>query len=461
MKRRCAFGVVLAVAACLAVAGFAVPLLPVAPQDQAATSAPPLTASGVIEATVVRLAHEFGGEVEAIHVEEGARVRRGQRLVTLDSAAVAAQLAEAEAEVAAAQAELDLLLAGPREEEVRAARAALARAQSDAEGAYAQRQNALAMVENPQDLNTKLAQANAQARLADQGVEKTSADLARLELESNGVSGDVDPTRRTVLDYQLAAACEALAAAEADRNAAYTLVGQLRAIINNPLHLVAQANQAEGAYRLAAQAVAVAQAELDDLLAGPTPEEINVARANLAFVAAQADAYHSQLTLYDIESPLDGIVIERLAHPGETVAAGAPILSLADLSQLTLTVYIPSPDLGRVTQGQAVTVAVDSFPGQTFRGVVRRVADEAEYTPRNVTTRDERANVVFAVAIWLANPDLALKPGMPADATFGPPEPALMLRARPADLLARRDVSPTAAATHNRRPSPPRRPQRQ
>ena len=69
MKRRRAFGVVLAVAAGLAVAGFAMPLLPVAPQDQAATSAPPLTASGVIEATVVRLAHEFGGKVEAIYVD--------------------------------------------------------------------------------------------------------------------------------------------------------------------------------------------------------------------------------------------------------------------------------------------------------------------------------------------------------------------------------------------------------
>lgn len=436
----------LLIVACLAAVGFALPVAPGA--DTGDASAAPLTASGTISAATVQVAHEFGGRVDAVYAGEGAAVRRGDVLVKLDGASVAAQLAEAEAEVAGAQAQLDILLAGPREEAIRAARARLAQAQAEADGAYQQWQNALAMVENPQELNAQLAQANAQARLAEQGVEKAQADLARLELESNTVSGDVDPTRRTILDYQLTAAREAVAAAQGDLKAANTLVGQLRAIANNPLHLVAQAHQAEGLYRLAQQAVAVAQAELDDLLAGATEEEIGVARAQLAFAQAKADAYRAQLATYTLVSPLDGVVVEQLLHTGEVAAAGAPILTLADLSQLTLTVYVPAPDLSRIVAGQAVAVTVDSFPGQTFRGVVRRVATEAEYTPRNVSTRDERANLVFAVEVWLPNPDLTLKPGMPADAAFGPPRPAMLLRLRPADLL------PTLTPTETAAPSP-------
>ncbi len=454
MKKLRALIVLLALLAiCLAAVGFA---LPGGPGAQPDAGVQPLIASGVINATVVQLAHEFGGRVEEIAVSEGETVRRGQELVMLDDSTVAAQLAEAEAEVAVAQAELDLLLAGAREAEVRAARAALARAQADAEGAYNQWQAALAMVENPQDLNTQLAQANAQARLAEQGVEKARADLQRLELESNGVSGDVDPTRRTILDYQLQAAREAVAAAEADLQAANTLTGQLWAIIDNPLHLVAQANQAEGAYHLAEKAVAVAQAKLDDLLAGPTEEEVAVARANLAFVQAKADAYRAQLEMFTIVSPLDGVVVERLLHAGETAAAGAPILTLADLHQLTLAVYVPAFDLGRVALGQAVAVTVDSFPGQSFQGTVRRVASEAEYTPRNVSTRDERVNLVFAVEVWLPNPDLVLKPGMPADATFGPPRPAATARLQPTNALP--DVRLPVTATPSPTASPTRLP---
>ena len=103
-------------------------------------------------------------------------------------------------------------------------------------------------------------------------------------------------------------------------------------------------------------------------------------------------------------------------------------------------------DLGRVVLDQPVDVTVDSFPGRTFRGAVRRVATEAEYTPRNISTRDQRENLVFAVEVWLPNPDGALKPGMPADAVFGPPRPALMLRTRPADIL-RELATPTPTPT--------------
>jgi HlyD family secretion protein len=83
-----------------------------------------------------------------------------------------------------------------------------------------------------------------------------------------------------------------------------------------------------------------------------------------------------------------------------------------------LTIYISETDIGRVRQGQKANVTVDSFPGQVFAGTVTFIAQEAQFTPRNVQTKDERATTVFAVRIELTNSDHGLKPGMPADAVI-------------------------------------------
>ncbi len=95
---------------------------------------------------------------------------------------------------------------------------------------------------------------------------------------------------------------------------------------------------------------------------------------------------------------------------------GQPLLTLADLSRVTLTVYVPEPEIGRVSIGQSLPVSVDAFPGQSFAGRVTSIGDQAQFTPKNVQTRQERANTVFAIKITLDNPDRRLKPGMPADA---------------------------------------------
>jgi HlyD family secretion protein len=95
---------------------------------------------------------------------------------------------------------------------------------------------------------------------------------------------------------------------------------------------------------------------------------------------------------------------------------GTPLLTLADLSSLTLVVYVPEPDINLVSVGQQVKVKVDAFPDETFTGQVSFINDEAEFTPKNVQTKEERANTVFAVKIKLEDEVQQLKPGMPADA---------------------------------------------
>lgn len=97
------------------------------------------------------------------------------------------------------------------------------------------------------------------------------------------------------------------------------------------------------------------------------------------------------------------------------------IFRLANLDWVQLTVYVPEDELGRIQLGQTVSATVDSFPERVFQGQVVYVSSQAEFTPRSIQTPEQRASQVFAVKIGIPNPDHALKPGMPADATFVEP----------------------------------------
>jgi multidrug efflux pump subunit AcrA (membrane-fusion protein) len=119
-----------------------------------------------------------------------------------------------------------------------------------------------------------------------------------------------------------------------------------------------------------------------------------------------------------VRTPIDGVVLTRAAEPGEITMAGGTMLVVGNLSTLTLTVYVPEDRYGQINLGQEYPVTVDSFPKQVFMGKVTHIADQAEFTPRNVQTVAGRKNTVYAVRLTLPNPTLALKPGMPADVTL-------------------------------------------
>jgi len=167
-----------------------------------------------------------------------------------------------------------------------------------------------------------------------------------------------------------------------------------------------------------------AQASLDLLKAGARKEEILLLEANVAQAEAALANAKAALKVLDIQlermtltAPVGGIVTERLVHVGELASPGAPLLTLANLDEVTLTVYVPEADLGRVWLGQTVEVTVDAYE-DVFIGQVSHIASKAEFTPKNVQTPEERVHMVFAVKIRLDNPDHRLKPGMPADAVF-------------------------------------------
>jgi multidrug resistance efflux pump len=167
-----------------------------------------------------------------------------------------------------------------------------------------------------------------------------------------------------------------------------------------------------------------AQAALDLLEAGAHHQEISLLEANVAQAEALLRNAKAALRVLDAQlarlkliAPVGGIVLDRTVHVGELAAPGAQLLTIANLDEVTLTVYVPEADLGQVSLGQRVEVTVDAYP-DIFIGVVSHIASQAEFTPKNVQTQEERVHMVFAVKIRLENTEHRLKPGMPADAAF-------------------------------------------
>jgi HlyD family secretion protein len=148
--------------------------------------------------------------------------------------------------------------------------------------------------------------------------------------------------------------------------------------------------------------------------AGSRPEEIDAARARVAAADARIAQLEQQVKDASLLSPVAGIVTEKVAEQGELLARGAAVLVVTDLADAWLTVYVAEPDLARIRLGQAAEVRTDD--GQTREGKVTFIASQAEFTPKNVQTRDERVKLVFKVKVGLPNQDGLFKPGMPAEA---------------------------------------------
>jgi HlyD family secretion protein len=113
------------------------------------------------------------------------------------------------------------------------------------------------------------------------------------------------------------------------------------------------------------------------------------------------------------------VVLTRNLEVGETVAPGGVVMKIGYLQEVELVVYIPETEYGKVHLGDTVSITVDSFPAKTYEGTVTHISDQAEFTPKNVQTIEGRRTTVYAVKITASNPNFDLKPGMPADVTFG------------------------------------------
>lgn len=147
---------------------------------------------------------------------------------------------------------------------------------------------------------------------------------------------------------------------------------------------------------------------------GGIVDRVNVAEGNQVQSGAVVAVVHGDY----VRTPIDGTVLERVVEPGEVIPAYSTVVTIADISSLTLTVYAPEDRYGHIVLGQNCLITVDSFPGMSFKGSVTHIADKAEFTPRNVQTTDNRKSTVFAIKLKLEPSEGLLKPGMPADVHF-------------------------------------------
>ena len=318
-----------------------------------------LVASGRIEGRVTTLSPKTAAWVVALHADEGQAVRQGQALATLDD--------EAQRErVRAAQEQVN----GLRQKLVAAT-------------------NQLAMVERQVALQVE--QATAALREAEARVRRARASREQAER---------DAQRAAIL-----VAKELIATQQGEQ-------ARLAADV------------AEHSVKEAEEALVSSQKQL--ALAEVGREQIGVLRAEHDALARQRDQAEAQLREqrshvadFAIKSPIDGRVLTRTVERGERVEVGTPLFTLVDLDRLYVKIYVPEPSIGKVALGQEARVSVDAYPGRTFAARVSRVAQEAEFTPKNVETREERVKLVFAVEVALTeNPGGVLKPGMPADAAI-------------------------------------------
>jgi len=396
-----------------------------------------LQASGTIEAVSVDISPELAGKVAEVLVDEGQPVKKGDTLLRLDDSLLAAQRAVADASVDSAKS-------------------ALAAAQTNYELAL---QNALSIEQDsntsawrfsaPDEFNQPAWYFEQSAQIASAQVEADAAQKALAEAQSNleQVIHDLNNADFLAAESRLAdaraaflvakdvktsadfaaeggalqkAADEAYNAALAELNAAQSSYNKLldsKARLNvlyarGRLIVAQQRFDAAHARLLALQtgadspAVVIAHKSLDQAHAA-----VQQAQANLALLDAQV----SKLT---VASPLDATILTRNVEPGEFVQPGATVLVMADLDQLTITVYVPEDRIGEISVNQQAEVTVDSFPGVTFSAQVLHIADQAEFTPRNVQTVEGRSSTVYAVKLAVSDPQGKLKPGMPADVTF-------------------------------------------
>ncbi len=396
-----------------------------------------LTASGSIEAVIVNVAPEMAGKVDEVLADEGQSIQKDEPLLRLDPSLLTAQRAfaasqvdSANAALAAAQTKYDQTLqAALAAQEVQRAKdlrfsapdefnqsawyfnqaEQITAAQAEVDAAQAALEDSLA---NLDQVSIDLNNANyvaAEQRLAQARAAFLVADTVKVQAE-NAVEGG--GLQDAAYDYYNTALDELN-----DAQRAYN------ALLNTKAR--EDVEYARGQVIVAQQRYDAAYGRLLTLQTGAESPTVLAAAKALDQAKAASMQAESNLALLDtqiekltISSPMDGVVLTRNVEPGEFVQPGAAALTMANLSELTITVYIPEDRYGRISLGQTAEVRVDSFPELTFTAQVVFIADQAEYTPRNIQTVEGRSATMFAIKLLVDDPDGRLKPGMPADVTF-------------------------------------------
>jgi len=353
-----------------------------------------LNVSGNIELTEVDISFKTAGRLVTLAVEEGDQVKKGALIARLDQeellqrresaaasldstrsrllqsgTAIEYQRQQAEAQLSRSRAELDQAKAvlqeleiGSRRQEIESAKAALARAKAEQQRAQADWERAQSLYKDKDISTARYDEAKAQFESAQAQLQQATEQF---DLVQEGPrKEDIDGAK-------------------------------------------AQVERAKANVRLAE----AARLELKRL-----QEEQLARKADTRQATAQLDVQETLLKNAEVTAPMDGVVLVKSAEPGEVLAAGTTVVTLGNLAKPWLRAYINEQDLGRVKLGTAVKVTTDSFPGKTYSGRVSFIASDAEFTPKQIQTQEERVKLVYRIKIDVDNPAGELKSNMPADA---------------------------------------------
>jgi HlyD family secretion protein len=386
-----------------------------------------LNASGSISAREVSIAPQIGGEVISISVEEGDdSLLKAQR----DQASAAVQLAEAALNTARAQYELTLNAA--RQQDF----------QNRVSGWNASQSSEFELPVWYFSIDEKIGSAKTEVDAARTDLDKEKANLEKVL--SDRASQEFLDAEKRVADAQTAFLIaeqvleQAKVAqdneylqdfAQGQYDAAETALNSAQTDYKRLLTTQAAADvlEARARVRVAQERYNRALDYYNSLLSGDQSLQVQSAESGMKQAEAALAQAQAALALIKVQmeksvirAPMDGVVLTRNLETGETAAPGGVVMKIGHLQEVELVVYIPETEYGMVHLGDTVSITVDSFPGETFTGNVVHISDQAEFTPRNVQTVEGRRATVYAVKLSVPNPDLKLKPGMPADVTFEP-----------------------------------------
>ncbi len=339
--------------------------------------------SGNIELKDAQIGFKIAGCVVERMVSEGESIDAGRIVARLDSLDLAQEVALRKAELRAAQAYLDELEAGFREEETAQAEAMMEKAQS--------RLDELLAGSRPQEIAA--VQASVRNAQVNTSYLKIEFDRRTKLLSANTIAQKEFDRAKSEYERALANLHEAQE--------------NLKLIKEGPRK--EQIDQAGAALSEARQHYAL-------MKKGPREETIEQARARVEQAGAALALAEIRLGYATITAPFSGLVLSENVESGEFVAPGTPVITLGDIKNVWLRAYINQTDLGRVKHGQLVHVTTDTYPEKIYKGRISFISSEAEFTPKNVQTQKERVKLVYRVKIDIPNPDMELKPGMPADA---------------------------------------------
>jgi HlyD family secretion protein len=212
------------------------------------------------------------------------------------------------------------------------------------------------------------------------------------------------------------AAEEAVSQAQANRKLAADEFERARNLQKGDAATKQMVEQAETRFRVAQSQLAQAEQNAEKMKHLSRPEDINGASSRVQQLEAERDRARKMIDDAFITAPMSGVVTHKVLEKGELAAQGATVATVTDLSKMYLMIYVSETELPRVKLGERVDVHVDGLPQKSFAGVVTYISPEAEFTPKNIQTKDDRTKLVFGVKVEVSNPNGELKKGLPADA---------------------------------------------